>query len=131
MRPRASKKQQRLRQHGSRYNGHQCCHQHDYQIASEAAAKDSFEVTNPTPAQCCNFQHIVQLQDGTTRSVLCSNLNLAPVRLRSHVTKCQMGNGSCAVIGQQKANTCHNTSSNAATATESGNKMYSGPERII
>lgn len=71
---------------------------------------------------CCNFQHIVQLQDGTTRSVLCSNLNLA--RMRHQLTTCQVGNGSC--LMKQQTNSCH-----SATTTERNAKEYSGPERII
>lgn len=71
---------------------------------------------------CCNFQHIVQLQDGTTRSVLCSNLNLA--RMRHQLTSCQVGNGSC--LMKQPTNSCH-----SATTTERSTKEFSGPERII
>lgn len=99
---------------------------------------------------CCNFHHIVQLQDGSTRSVLCSNLKMAPphptLRLRNQLINAKpcpqgtpqgtltsasgdpMGNGCGAVL----QNSGHNSSSATASTTESVlNKMYSGPERII
>ena len=97
---------------------------------------------------CCNFHHIVQLQDGSTRSVLCSNLKMAPphpaLRSRNQVINAKpclpggtlksasgdsMGNGGC---GAALLNSGHNSSSATASTTESVlNKMYSGPERII
>ena len=102
-----------------------------------------------TQHHCCNFQHIVQLQDGTTRSVLCSNLKMAPhpgaLRLRNQLINAKpchpgtavppstgaggsMGNGCGAAL----LNSGHNSSSATASTTESVlNKMYSGPERII
>ena len=83
---------------------------------------DTFQAEMSDIKHCCNFQHIVQLQDGTTRSVLCSNLNLA--RLRHQLTTCQVGNGSC--LMKQQTNSCH-----SATTTERSTKEFSGPERII
>jgi hypothetical protein len=93
----------------------------------------------------CNFHHIVQLQDGTTRSVLCTNLNLTPTQLRNELTfgvrhtTCASvtGNGSC---GQQQQQHHHhhqqqqqqqNNSLNHIQHSESSNKGFTGPERII
>ena len=90
-----------------------------YDSATGSAVQDWTDVSQQQTQQqnCCNFQHIVQLQDGTAHNVLCSNLNLAPIRLRNQLKNvtCQtMGNGSC-VSAQQ-------------TTTES---THTGPERII
>lgn len=86
------------------------------------------QTTQQQTHYCCNFQHIVQLQDGTAQNVLCSNLNLPPLRLRNqlkHVTCQTMGNGSCVSAQQTTTNSANTECISAATA---GN---TGPERII
>ena len=92
---------------------------------------------HPHHYQCCNFQHIVQLQDGGTAQnvVLCSNTTTPRLRnvnkhgggggnVNKHKTTCQktlMGNGSCVSATQQ------------LPITESSNTTigHTGPERII
>ena len=88
--------------------------------------------------QCCNFQHIVQLQDGGTAQnvVLCSNTTTPRLRnvnkhgggggnVNKHKTTCQktlMGNGSCVSATQQLP------INESSTTTTVG---HTGPERII
>ena len=92
---------------------------------------------HPHHYQCCNFQHIVQLQDGGTAQnvVLCSNTTTPRLRnvnkhggggnVNKHKTTCQktlMGNGSCVSATQQLPIT------ESSTTTTAG---HTGPERII
>ena len=109
-----------------RHAGHQAHCGHDFQViqakSESSPYAETFQAEMSDIKHCCNFQHIVQLQDGTTRSVLCSNLNLA--RMRHQLTTCQVGNGSC--LMKQQTNSCH-----SATTTERSTKEFSGPERII
>ena len=130
---------------GSNPHHHHCCHESNgshYNGSNERQYSSSTTHLNSNDSKCCNFQHIVQLQDGTTRSVLCSNLKMAPLRLRSQLTSCPIGNGSCGnpnttITTTANQNTCNNSSSaiNTTVSTSGGsvtdNKMYTGPERII
>ena len=87
---------------------------------------------------CCNFQHIVQLQDGTSHSVLCSNLRMSsphPILMR---LRNRNDNVDSVIANDIRANAVtlsnsrHNSSSVTPSPTESViNKMCSGKERII
>lgn len=124
---------------GGKSGHHYCCHEYNNAADSSSFKSPNSQSNNPQYSQdsqhpsgvaehCCNFQHIVQLQDGTTRSVLCSNLKLAPIRLRNQFSTChQIGNGSCVNINSTTTATtmCHNNSE------QCNSKVYSGPERII
>ena len=111
----------------------------DWTDLSQFQQQQLREITQPQHPhhyQCCNFQHIVQLQDGGTAQnvVLCSNTTTPRLRkvnkhggggnVNKHKTTCQktlMGNGSCVSATQQ------------LPITESSNTTigHTGPERII
>lgn len=126
---------------GAKHSHHGYCCSHEYNLSSSAETrsqhhpsyKDSGPAASGASDHCCNFQHIVQLQDGTTRSVLCSNLKMTPLRLRNQLSTChQMGNGSCVNINSTTTTTtmqCHTNT--AANNGKENTKVYSGPERII
>ena len=102
---------------------------------------------------CCNFQHIVQLQDGTSHSVLCSDLRMSSphpilMRLRNLKTNatnspetltCNNNDNVDSAIANDiganavtLSNSRHNSKSVTPSPTESViNKMRPGKERII